>query len=123
MYGVLRGKGFSPRDSRVLFNREGPKGLWVFLNTLVCVVYGMRILSCLLYSDCFLFRCFQWYLDILPIPKIGSRGNRNECSSVNIQHKVTNYSLYERYTTPLSNESRLGHRRSKGQLFWPLLKI
>jgi len=30
--------GFSPRDSRVLFNREGPKGLLIFLDTLVCVV-------------------------------------------------------------------------------------
>jgi len=40
----------SPRDSRVLFNREGPKGLLILLDTLVCVVYGMRSLSGHLYS-------------------------------------------------------------------------
>ena len=96
----------SPRASRVLFNREGPKGLWVFLDTLVYVVYGMRSLSGHLYSDLFLFRCFRCYLEILPITKIGGRGNQNGYSSVNIQHKVTNYGLYERYTTPLSNESK-----------------
>ena len=97
---------YSPRASRVLFNREGPKGLWVFLDTLVCVVYGMRSLSGHLYSDFVLFRCFRWYLEILPITKIGVRGNQNGCSSVNIQHKVTHYGLYEMYTTPLSNESK-----------------
>ena len=45
----------SPRARGVLFNREGPKGLWVFLDSLVCVVYGMRSLTGHLYSDFFLF--------------------------------------------------------------------
>ena len=45
----------SPRDRGVLFNREGPKGLLIFLDTLVCVVYGMRSLSVHLYSVFYLF--------------------------------------------------------------------
>jgi len=54
-------KGWSsPRDSRVLFNREGPKGLLIFLDTLVCVVYGMRSLIGHLYSVFCLFQSFRW---------------------------------------------------------------
>ena len=45
----------SPRDRGDLFNREGPKGLLIFLDTLVCVVYGMRSLSVHLYSIFYLF--------------------------------------------------------------------
>lgn len=96
----------SPRDSRVLFNRKGPKGLWVYLDTLVYVVYGLRSLSCHPYSEFFLFRCLRWYLEILLITENGGRGNQNGCSSDSIQHKATYYSLYERYMTLLSNEFR-----------------
>jgi len=49
----------SPRDSRVLFNREGPKGLLIFLDTPVCVVYGMMNLTGHLYSVFCLFQSFR----------------------------------------------------------------
>jgi len=56
----MKRKWHSPRDSWVLFNREGPKGLLIFLDTLICVVHGMRSLSCHLYSVFCLFQSFRW---------------------------------------------------------------